>query len=204
MDSTVSIHHGPYSSVPETASPGLKFLKCFLSAMDSANPSEHQIGPFFTPNAPVLIGNNPPTLASRTTPLMQLRSEHLSHFHHHVHIAWDIDLVGPNNPSNEVSRENEDFVGATRINLYAPLPGNVRMKRTVLFEATSETVFADDPDQFLIKIREFNIVDLEGRDEDDLQVVEMRIFTDSKPVQARAAALHAPAAFGESKSEAES
>ncbi|KAJ5118250.1 hypothetical protein N7448_009965 [Penicillium atrosanguineum] len=203
MDSSVTIHHGPYDSIPDTASPGLKFLKRFLPAMDSARDSDDQIAPLFTPNAPIIIGSNPPTFAYRTTPLMQVRSDHFSHFHHDVHVAWDIDLVGPNDPSNKISSESEEFVSATRVNLYAPLPGNIRMKRTVLYEATSETIFADDPDQFMVKVREFSVIDLQGKDDEDLQVVEMRIFTDSRPVQARAAALHTQSAFGESATEAE-
>lgn len=203
MDSSVTIHHGPYDSIPDSASPGLKFLKRFLPAMDSARVSENQIAPLFTPNAPIFIGSNPPTLACRTTPLMQVRSDHLSHYHHHVHIAWDIDLTRSSDPSNNISRESEDFVSATRINLYAPLPGNIGMKRTVFYEATSETILADDPDQFMVKIREFNVIDLQGKDEDDLQVVEMRIFTDSRPVQARAAALHTQSTFNESAREDE-
>lgn len=54
------------------------------------------------------------------------------------------------------------------------------MKRTVMFEATSETTFKEDPDQFAVRVREFNILDLEGRDESDLQIVEMRIFLGSE------------------------
>jgi hypothetical protein len=203
MASSVTIHHGPSDSIPDSASPGLKFLKRFLLAMDSARVSENQIAPLFTPNAPILIGSNPPTLACKTTPLMQVRSDHLPHFHHHVHIAWDIDLAGSSDPSSNISSESEDFDSATRINLYAPLSGYVGMKRTVLYEATSETIRADDPDQFMVKIREFNVIDLEGKDVDDLQVVQMRIFMDSRPVQARAAALHTRSAFNESAREGE-
>jgi hypothetical protein len=81
--------------------------------------------------------------------------------------------------------------------LYAPLTSGVRLKRTVMFEATSETVFKNDPDQFPVKLREFNILDLEGNSLDDLQIVEMRVFLDSRPVQARAARLHMESAFGE-------
>jgi hypothetical protein len=81
--------------------------------------------------------------------------------------------------------------------LYAPLTSGVRLKRTVMFEATSETVFKNDPDRFPVKLREFNILDLEGNDTDDLQIVEMRVFLDSRPVQARAARLHMESAFGD-------
>lgn len=66
-----------------------------------------------------------------------------------------------------------------------------------MFEATSSTVFKNDPDEFVVKVREFNILELEGRDQDDLLVVEMRMFMDGKPVQARAQQLNAGLAFGE-------
>lgn len=72
-----------------------------------------------------------------------------------------------------------------------------------MFEATSTTVFKNDPDEFAVKIREFNILDLEGVNEDDLQVVEMRVFMDGKPVQARAQQLNSSLAFGEGAREAE-
>lgn len=104
-----------------------------------------------------------------------------------------------NETRDEVSISSSQ--GETR--LYGPLPGNMAMKRTVMFEATSETVFANDPDQFPIKVREFNILDLEGRNTEDLQVVEMRIFLDTKPIQARAASLQMESAFGEAQREVE-
>ena len=47
------------------------------------------------------------------------------------------------------------------------------------------------------------VIDRQSKDENDLQVVEMRVFTDSRPVQARAAALHTQPAFGEFAGEAE-
>lgn len=193
MNTAVSIHHGPYETIPPTASPGLLFLQRFLPAADSLNPNNHSIHPFFTPNAPLLIGSNPPTPATDVIPLLQVRGRHLAHFHHEVHLAWDMDL----------SREsgNEDIAAARvpsrdETTLYAPLAGGVRLKRTVMFEATSETVFKNDPDEFPVKLREFNILDLEGASTDDLQIVEMRVFMDSRPVQARAARLNMESAFG--------
>lgn len=63
-------------------------------------------------------------------------------------------------------------------------------------------MFKGDPDEFRVKVREFNILDLEG-DVGDLQVVEMRVFMDGKPVQARAQELSSIFAFGEGVREAE-
>lgn len=203
MSTTVTIHHGPYESIPETASPGLQFLKRFLPAMDSLTPSEETIRPLFTPNAPILVGSDPPTSASQATPIMQVRGRHISHFRHHVHIAWDIDLSEPDRPSRLNESETQESTSSSQgeTKLYAPLPGSIAMKRTVMFEATSETVFTNEPDQFPIKVREFNILDLEGRCPGDLQVVEMRIFMDTKPIQARAASLQMESAFGEAQRE---
>lgn len=201
METTVAVHHGPYESIADTASPGLRFLKRFLPIVDSVEADHEPIGPFFTPNAPILIGSNPPNTASQTTPLLEVRTRHLSHFHHEVHVAWDLNLSNIDKPNR--GTDGEGHVNAVETNLYAPLPGNIQMKRTVMFEATSETIFKNDPDKFPIKIREFNILDLEGRDEDDLQVVEMRVFLDSRPVQARAALLNMGSTFSESKTEAE-
>lgn len=72
----------------------------------------------------------------------------------------------------------------------------MRLKRTVMFEATSSTVFKNDPDEFVVKIREFNVLDLDGKEQGGLQVVEMRVYMDGKPVQARAQHLNADLAFG--------
>ncbi|KAK5807489.1 hypothetical protein VI817_001747 [Penicillium citrinum] len=214
MESKITIHHGPYETIPEKTSPGLSFLKSFLPALDTLDPASNSLTPFFTPNAPILIGSNPPSTADATIPLLEIRSRHLSHFHHHIHIAWDIDLsdidraktsTTPNakENANAVIDTGGDGIGTSdKTTLYDPLPGAMRMKRTVMFEATSCTMFKGDPDEFKVKMREFNILDLEG-DVGELQVVEMRVFMDGKPVQARAQELSAGFAFAEGVREAE-
>ncbi|KAJ5691813.1 hypothetical protein N7462_001236 [Penicillium macrosclerotiorum] len=203
MQTTVSIHHGSYESIPADASPGLIFLQRFMPVVDAINPGQCSITSFFTPSAPILINSNPPSSASQAVPLLHVRSRHLAHFHHKVHIAWDIDLsseTGPVPSSQPVSADaitDVNTVASEETTLYAPLTSKVRMKRTVMFEATSETVFKNDPDHFPVKTREFNILDLEGANQDDLQVVEMRVFLDSKPVQARAASLSMASAYAD-------
>ena len=167
-----------------------------MPALDSLTPTENSITPFFTPSAPILIGNSPPTAASQVVPLLEVRSRRLSNFHHHIHIAWDIDLgrdKGPLQTSYNTVAPDEDT--AQKSEIYAPLAGNIQMKRTVMFEATFETTFKADPDQFSVQVREFNILDLEGRDENDLQIVEMRIFLDQRPVQAHAGEIHGHSAY---------
>jgi len=212
MESKITIHHGPHETIPEKTSPGLSFLKSFLPALDTLDPVSSPLTPFFTLNAPILIGSNPPSTADATIPLLEIRSRHLSHFHHQIHIAWDIDLSGIDRANTSAtSNANEDpsidmagdGIGTSdKTTLYDLLPGAMRMKRTVMFEATSCTMFKGDTDEFKVKVREFNILDLEG-DVGELQVVEMRVFMDGKPVQARAQELSAGFAFGEGVREAE-
>ncbi|KAJ6023697.1 hypothetical protein N7540_004494 [Penicillium herquei] len=200
--SSVFIHHGPYESIPENASPGLQFLSRFIPAVDEICPQEtdHPIKAFFKPNAPIIIDNNPPNPASSALPLLEVRSRHVTYFRHEVHIAWDMDLTNAATHAATIDAHSDQINKSESGN-----PNNTSssqsMKRTVMFEATSETIFKDDPDNFLIKIREFNILNLEGPSNDDLQVTEMRIFLDARPVQARAASLQMESAFGEAQRE---
>lgn len=123
-----------------------------------------------------------------------------------MHIAWDIDLSQRDSAGTALANgmeNNPEHGTCDKTTLYAPLPGPMRLKRTVMFEATSSTVFKNDPDEFVVKVQEFNILDLEGRDQSDLQVVEMWAFMDGKPVQSRAQQLNAGLAFGEGAREAE-
>lgn len=191
MEGTVFVHHGSSESIPPASSPGLQFLYRFIPALDSVGHDENRITHFFAPNAPILVGSSPPTAASQAVSLMEVRSRHLSRLHHTIHIAWDIDLAGDrrwvrtsdnNTTADENSDQNSEFV--------ASLAGGIQMKRTVMFEATSATTFEADPDQFAVQVREFNILDLEGHDASDLQIVEMRIFLDQRPIQAYASQLH--------------
>ncbi|KAJ5771602.1 hypothetical protein N7520_002131 [Penicillium odoratum] len=185
MQGTVFIHRGSYESITENASPGLRFLNRFLPAVESVNPTQDPIGSFFKSNAFIIIGSNPSRPAQPATHY-ESQSRYLSYFHHYLHVAWDMDLT----------------LNSFNLNTESHDPHNSHMKRTVMFEATSETIFKDDPDQFSIKTCEFNILDLEGTAE-NLQIVEMRMFLDAKPIQARAASLTRASAFGESQREAD-
>jgi hypothetical protein len=80
-----------------------------------------------------------------------------------------------------------------------------------MFEATSGTVFRNDPDEFEVRVREFNILELEragsqpDSDGDDggkggFVTVEMRTYMDARPVQDQAARLQRESAYGEAKS----
>jgi hypothetical protein len=69
------------------------------------------------------------------------------------------------------------------------------MRLTVIFEATSKTTFKAEPGQFAMQVCELNTLDLEGRDEGDLHIVEMGIFLNQRPVQAHAARIHMQSAY---------
>ncbi|ODM15624.1 hypothetical protein SI65_08858 [Aspergillus cristatus] len=176
----VTIHRGPYITIPANTSPGLQFLKSFLPALDCLDPISKPVAPFLHPDALVYVGSNPPSRGRQVVPLLEVRSKHLSAFHHDMEIAWDIVPEGSD--------------GRTR---------------TVMFQATSVTVFRNDPEQFAVRVEEFNVLELkersrelgpgqewEGQLELDFQVVEMRTYLDARPVQDRAANLHRETAFG--------
>ena len=174
-----TIHHGPYTTIPTPTTPGLHFLKTFLPALDSLDAESHPIAPFLHPDADLSVNSNPPNKGSQVLPLLEVRSKHLAAFGHEVEVAWDIDL----------EQEDDD-------------ERQGKCRRTVMFEATSSTVFRDDPDQFAVKVKEFNILDIKKQDAgsgSEFQVVQMRTYLDARPVQDRAARLQMGSAYGESK-----
>lgn len=174
-----TIHHGPYTTIPTPTTPGLHFLKTFLPALDSLDAESHPIAPFLHPDADIYVDSNPPNKGSQVVPLLEVRRKHLAAFGHDVEVAWDIALEP--DEAREQGRDRRD-------------------KRTVMFEATSSTVFRDDPDQFAVKVKEFNILDIEKQDgAGEFQIVQMRTYLDARPVQDRAARLQKGSAYGESK-----
>ncbi|KAJ5640212.1 uncharacterized protein N7484_008074 [Penicillium longicatenatum] len=189
MHGTVSIHQGPYESISENVPPDLRFLSRFLPAVDSVNPTQDPFGSFFKCNASIIIGGNlckPAQSATHYDP----QSDFLSYFHRHLHMAWDLDLTSTGSHTFE---ESQTF---TESPIRAPW-----MKHTVMFEATSETTFKDDPDQFPVRTGGFNILDLEGTSDTGLEIIGTRIFLDAKPIQARAASWTKSPAYGESQRE---
>lgn len=199
MQGTVSIHRGPYESIPRNASPGLQFFSRFLPAVGSVNPSQDPISSFFRSNGSIIIGSNPlkPVQSAKH---YESQSRSLSYFHCHVHMAWDLDLT-----STDPHTVDPHSIGVSQISLDRPeteaQDSSLFVKHSVMFEATSETIFKDDPDRFPVKIREFNILDLEGASDADLRIIQMRMFLDAKPIQARAASLTKSSAYGESRRE---
>jgi hypothetical protein len=148
----VYIHHGPLSTISQTASPGLIFLKNFLPALDSLDPASSPVRSFLAPNATFIFNNGAPTPSSDILSMIESRSEMLSKFYHEVRLAWDTE-------------KEEDG------------------KRTVMYESTSITVFKEDPEQFEVRVREFNVIELEVDEHGVLKAVELRVFMDATPVQ---------------------
>lgn len=188
---SVTIHRGSYTTIPPGTSPGLQFLKEFMPALDSLEASSNPIASFLHPDAQVFVGSNPPNSGRQAIPLLNVRRKHLQELYHVIEVAWDIMVPGS---VQEEESGPEQKPGA---------------KRTVMFEATSSTTFRSDPDQFAVKMKEFNILELEymsgewvsqepGRGP-GWQVVEMRTYMDPRPVQDRAARLHSVSAYGDSK-----
>lgn len=184
-----TIHHGPYTTIPPRTTPGLHFLKTFLPALDSLDAESHPIAPFLHPDADIYVDSNPPNKGNQVVPLLEVRRRHLAAFGHEVEVAWDIALEPEDEAQAQPGARGQGH-------------GYRKDKRTVMFEATSSTVFRDDPDQFAVKVKEFNILDIEKQDAgsgSEFQVVQMRTYLDARPVQDRAARLQMGSAYGESR-----
>lgn len=191
QSSTVTFHTGPAASIPSTASPGLLFLKSFLAAIDSLDPTPHPLDHLVADHATLILGNNPPSHSSRIRPMLEVRSKHLEKFGHELHLAWDIELPGQRSGDTDTDTDTSEG------------KGKGRRRRTVMFEATSATVFKNDPDHFEIKVKEFNILELEDAVDGDARLVaaEIRTYLDGRPVQDRAARLHSQSSYAESRSQ---
>lgn len=162
-----SIHKGSPKSISETATPGLLFLKQFLPALDSLDPSTAStsapegIDRFLAPTATFRVNSNPPSNVWDVIPLLRIRDKYLSTFRHEIETIWDIGVADGR-------------------------------QRTVMFEATSVTAFREDEDQFEVRLKEFNVLDLEteGKNHntpEGLRIVGMRTYMDVRPLQDRAA-----------------
>ena len=197
--STVTTHTGPTSLIPSDASPGLLFLKAWLTAIDTLDPTTHPIEPLLAKHASLLMGNEPPSHAKHIGPMLQVRAQHLEAFGHELLIAWDIELCGKRESIEGETTETRTGTGTDERKEHREKRG----RRTVMFEALSSTVFKNDPDKFETKVKEFNVIELEESSHRDgrLLATEIRTYMDSRPVQDRAARLHAQSSYGESRSQ---
>lgn len=191
---SVTIHNGPTSRIPSDASPGLLFLKEWLIAIDTLDPT-HPVEPLLAKHATLIMGNDPPSHAKNLTPMLQIRAKHLEAFGHELLIAWDIELSGKGE-SIEGEEEGTDTGNKKEHRKH-------RGRRSVMFEAMSSTVFKNDPDRFPVKVKEFNIIEMEESSHGDgkLLATEIRTYMDSRPVQDRASRLHAQSSYGDSRSQ---
>jgi hypothetical protein len=168
MASTHTIHLGHIDTISMNQSPGLLFLRKFLPAVDSLDPTlGDYLSKFLAPNATFTINDNDPIPFKDVLPMLQMRSKSLSKFSHHVHTAWDLENAATSLPESKLSEK----------------PG-----RTVMYESISVTVFKNDPEQMEVAVKEFNIIELEESDSaTGLQAVELRTYMDKQPVMDRLA-----------------
>lgn len=204
---TATIHSGPAASILSTATSGLLFLKSFLEAVNSLDTDQTKpLDRLVADNTVLILGNKPPFHADRVRPMLEGRSKHLGKFELELTRAWDIELPAPSqSPQSPLSGKGKGKVaeGKSAEEQKTSEERNRKRKRTVMFEATSTTIFKNDPDRFAIKIKEFTVLELEGSidDEERLVVAEIRTYLDSTPVQDRAARLNSQSTYGESKSQ---
>lgn len=96
-------------------------------------------------------------------------------------MVWDIETGGGDDSSSSF---NHPGGGAGQ----GP-QGEGSHQRTVMFEGTTVTVFKVDLEQFPVRLKEFNVLELEGDEEGELKVVEMRTYVDTLPLRDRAAGM---------------
>jgi len=158
------IHTGPHHTIPSTASPGLRFLKTFLPAMDSLNPGADPLGQYLAPDAAFIINGGEPTSAETILGMMEMRSRRLKTFRRDLKHVWDVEM--------------EDGSG----------------RRVVMYESVSVTIFRDDPDEKAIEVAEFSTIELEPVDGGEgtgfagfegLAASVLKTFMDANPIMRR-------------------
>ncbi|TQV99342.1 hypothetical protein V2A60_004816 [Cordyceps javanica] len=162
------VHCGPYDAIPDTASPGLLFLRRLLPALDSLGPFDAARGGqpdlihYLAPGATFIMNGGPALQAVDVLQMLPKRAERLTRFHHDVRMAWDV----------------------------AARDGSGR--RTVMYESTSISTFRDDPEAVEVRVAEFNVVELvpvvadAATGETELKALQLRAFLDGAPVTSRA------------------
>lgn len=85
-----SIHVGDLHSTPDSASPGLLFLKYLIPMLDSLKPEGEALAltAVMAPGATFTIdNNNPPSTTEQVLPLLLVRAQKLASFGHELHRA---------------------------------------------------------------------------------------------------------------------
>jgi len=76
---TVTIHRGPYLAIQEDSSPGLVFLRQFLTASDSLNTDDHKtLSDCLHPDAAFTVNNSPSIKPDQVLPMLAMRSSKVS------------------------------------------------------------------------------------------------------------------------------
>ena len=153
---TAAIHQGSFQSIPSSGSPGLAWLKTFLPILDSLEPEDTKLLPGYLAPSATFTINNSAPQCAEQV----------------------LPLLAMR--SNGLSRFWHDVHTAWDIS-----KGDVG-GRTVMYEATSTTVFKADPEAQEVQVKEFNVVELVRGEDGKLRALELRSYMDPAPVSARA------------------
>ena len=155
-----TIHKGSYQSIPDSASPGLVYLKNTLPALDSldAAASASALSASVAPGVTFTLNGAPPVGLQEVLAAHSTRSEKVARMAHDVLTAWDI----VNDPSS----------GA----------------RTVIYESANITAFKPEPDNELPS-HEVTIIELVPGDGGSLKATSLRTYLNAAQVAQKAIAL---------------
>lgn len=78
--SKVIAHTGPFQDITSDSSPGLRFLKEFLPALDSLDPAANPVSKYLTPSAHFIMNGGEPAPADAVAAMMKMRSEKVKSF----------------------------------------------------------------------------------------------------------------------------
>lgn len=156
------IHTGTHTSIPDSASPGLLFVRYLLPILDSLDPESvaAELDNALTPDSTFTINGGQALTAEKVRPMQLMRSKKVSSFGHEVKAAWDIDLGG----------------GA----------------RTVMYESISTTVMKQDPQALELPVPEITIIELvatPGAGVGGYRAKSMRTYMHPASINQRTAAL---------------
>ncbi|KAK2606246.1 hypothetical protein QQS21_003294 [Conoideocrella luteorostrata] len=157
------IHYGPHHHISPTASPGLLFLKQILPALDT-------LGPF----------HGQPELANYLAPGATFTINNGPP----VEAANVLNMLEMR--AQKLSKFGHNLETAWDID-----KGDGT--RTVMYESTSVTVFKEDAEGVEVRIKEFNLIELESKDTGKgwigLHAVKLVAYLDGSPVTERAEAM---------------
>ncbi|KAJ5811871.1 hypothetical protein N7474_008172 [Penicillium riverlandense] len=153
-----NIHHGDTIEIPASSSPGLRFLQSLLPLLDSLNTIDiAKLDEFICPTARFTVNGVLIGKLAEIKTMFLMRAQNLAYFGHEVDVTWDIQ-------ASEGSKNH----------------------RTIMYESTSVSIFKADSEKEEIRVREFNIIELEEQEEGLWKAVELRTFMDPSAVSEKA------------------